>query len=103
MLLIYYRSKKKELKKNCRLNIDLDKKTKYDQPMFFDKTWEFYDDLIDVGIILYIPKGQNLDNCEEMISIQRIDAQGQGSKKLYKNLHFQMIFLNSEFLLHCLS
>ena len=67
-------------------NIDLDKKTKYDQPMFFDKTWEFYDDLIDVGIILYIPKGQNLEDCEEMISIQRIDAQGQGSKKLYKNL-----------------
>ena len=67
-------------------NIDFDKNSKIDQPMFFDKTWEFYDDLICVGVILYVPKGQNLDNYEEMISIQRIDAEGQGSKKLYKNL-----------------
>lgn len=66
--------------------IDLDKSSKYAQPMFFNKVWRFYDDLIDVGLILYIPEGQNLDNWEEMISIQRIDAQGQGSKKLYNNL-----------------
>lgn len=65
---------------------DLDNKTKYGLPIFFNKAWRFYDDLMDVGIILYLPKDQNIDNWEEMISIQRIDAQGQGAKKLYTNL-----------------
>jgi len=67
-------------------NLDLNERTKYDLPIFFDKVWKFYDDLIGVGIVFYIPEGQNPDHWEEMISIQRIDAQGQGSKKLYKNL-----------------
>ena len=34
-------------------NIDFDKRTKYDQPMFFDKTWEFYDDLRCWDHIIY--------------------------------------------------
>jgi len=64
----------------------IDNKLKYDQPVFFNKVWKFYDDLMDVGIIVFIPEGQNLDHWEELISIQRIDAQGQGSKKLFNNL-----------------
>ena len=67
-------------------NTNTDINTAYDQPLFFNKVWKFYDDLIGVGIQLYIPEGQNLDHYDEMISIQRIDAQGQSSKKLYNNL-----------------
>ena len=60
--------------------------TAYDRPLFFEKVWKLYDDLMDVGIQIYLPEGQNLDSWEEMISIQRIDAQGQSSKKLFNNL-----------------
>jgi len=58
----------------------------YYRPLFFDKYWNSYDENMDVGIIVYIPFGQDLDNWQEMISIQRIDAEGQSSKKLYNLL-----------------
>lgn len=61
-------------------------KIDYYQPSFFDKYWNSFDQNIDVGIIVYIPFGQDLDNWQEMISIQRIDAEGQSSKKLYDML-----------------
>ena len=80
----YFNFFEEHLKEMC--DYDLDNKTKYGLPIFFNKAWRFYDDLMDVGIILYLPKDQNIDNWEEMISIQRIDAQGQGAKKLYTNL-----------------
>jgi hypothetical protein len=58
----------------------------YYRPLFFDKYWNSFDENIDIGIIVYIPFGQDLDNWQEMISIQRIDAEGQSSKKLYNML-----------------
>lgn len=80
---------KEGLSVNCdSINSDKTQTEEFDffQSSFFDKFWNVYDQNIDVGILAYIPAGQDLDNWQEMISIQRIDAEGQSSKKLYNML-----------------
>ncbi|WP_163707294.1 hypothetical protein [Mangrovibacterium lignilyticum] len=46
--------------------------------------WCFVDSILPD--MVFIPEKQNLDNWQEMITIQRLDAQGQKSKKLYDEL-----------------
>jgi len=61
-----------------------DETKKYSLPFWLGKHWILQDSVpFD---LVYIPEGQTLDNWDEMITIQRFDAQGLKPAKLYAEL-----------------
>lgn len=53
---------------------------------FLGQFWNHSDDLYDFGILDYIPAGQNHENWEEMVTVQRIDIGLNKAKKIYEEL-----------------
>lgn len=58
------------------------------QPFLLSKSWQLIDSLqlVDRGILVYLPREQTVDTWHEMITIQRIDSEGQKSMKLYNSI-----------------
>lgn len=52
----------------------------------FGKNWILSDELIDYGMVEFIPAGQDHDSWQEIITIQRLDAGGKSLKSLHKQL-----------------
>lgn len=53
---------------------------------FLGQFWNHSDDLYSQGIMDYIPAGQNHDNWEEMVIVQRIDLGLNRARKVYDEL-----------------
>lgn len=54
---------------------------------FLGQFWNYNEDLADVGITEYIPAGQNRDNWEEIVTVQRIDIGLNKARKVYDELN----------------
>lgn len=52
----------------------------------FGKNWILSDQLIDYGMVEFIPAGQDHETWEEIITVQRLDAEGKSLKNLHKKL-----------------
>lgn len=52
----------------------------------FGQNWIFSDKLIDFGMVEFIPAGQDHSNWQEIITIQRLVAEGKSLKNLLKKL-----------------
>jgi hypothetical protein len=51
-----------------------------------DRLWLIRSEMLDVGIVILMPPGQNKDNWEEMMLIQRVDARGMSAKQFHKRV-----------------
>ena len=58
------------------------------RPFLFGRFWHIVEspEIIDRGILIYIPDNSDLNNWNEMITVQRIDSEGQKSAKFYNSM-----------------